>query len=122
MSVKGGQYVDHFSCLPSTKTKEEQFEDFYNTPGRQLIAGGDYNGKHTDWGSRLISPKVRDAKQPFETPPNASTHILAIWLEKLLHLVGFHFKDDIRQGFAVAKSCFHLYSDYSPILITQRMC
>jgi hypothetical protein len=38
-------------------TKQEQLEDFYNTLGRRFIAGGYYNAKHTDWGSRLVTPR-----------------------------------------------------------------
>jgi hypothetical protein len=43
--------------LPSKHTvKQEQLENYYNTLGRWFIAGGDYKAKHTDWGSRLITP------------------------------------------------------------------
>jgi hypothetical protein len=45
-------------CLPPKHAvKQEQLEDFYNTLGRWFIAGGDYNAKHTDWGSRLTTPR-----------------------------------------------------------------
>jgi hypothetical protein len=36
-----------------------QLEDFFITLGPRFIAGGDYNAKHTDWGSRLITPRGR---------------------------------------------------------------
>jgi hypothetical protein len=72
---------------PKHTVKQEQLEDFYNTLGRQFIAGGDYNAKHTDWGSRLI-------------------------------IVNFCVTNGIPQDFAVAKSCFDLSSDHSPVLIT----
>jgi hypothetical protein len=39
---------------PKHTVKQEQLEDFYNTLGHRFIARGDYNAKHTDWGSRLI--------------------------------------------------------------------
>jgi hypothetical protein len=42
---------------PKYIVKQEQLEDFYNTLGHQFIAGGDYNAKHTIWGSRLITPR-----------------------------------------------------------------
>jgi hypothetical protein len=42
---------------PKHTVKEEQLEDFYNTLGRRFIAGGDYNAKNTDWGSRLNTPR-----------------------------------------------------------------
>jgi hypothetical protein len=40
--------------------KQEQFKRFYNTLGHRFIAGGDYNAEHTDWGTRLITPKGRE--------------------------------------------------------------
>jgi hypothetical protein len=46
---------------PRHTVKQEQLEDFYNTLGRRFIAEGDYNAKHTDWGSRLITPREREA-------------------------------------------------------------
>jgi hypothetical protein len=42
---------------PNYTAKQEQVEDVYNTFGRRFIAGGDYSGKHTDWLSRLITPR-----------------------------------------------------------------
>jgi hypothetical protein len=30
---------------------QEQLEDYYYTLGHRFIAGGDYNAKHTNWGS-----------------------------------------------------------------------
>jgi hypothetical protein len=42
---------------PKHTVKEKQLKYFYNTPGHQFIAGGDYNAKHTDWESRLVHPK-----------------------------------------------------------------
>jgi len=31
--------------------------EFFNTLGDRFIAAGDYNAKHTHWGSRLMTPK-----------------------------------------------------------------
>jgi hypothetical protein len=39
---------------PKYTAKQEQFQDFYNTPGHCFTAGGDYN---TDWRSTLTTPK-----------------------------------------------------------------
>jgi hypothetical protein len=45
---------------PKPTVKHEQLVAFYNTLGHRFIAGGDYNAKHTAWGSRLISPRGRE--------------------------------------------------------------
>jgi hypothetical protein len=42
---------------PKHKVKQEQLEDFCNTLECRFIAGGDYSANHTDWGSRLITPR-----------------------------------------------------------------
>jgi hypothetical protein len=51
---------------PKHTVKQEQLEDFYNTLGRRFIAGGDYNAKHTDWGSRLVIPRGREVLKTME--------------------------------------------------------
>jgi hypothetical protein len=45
---------------PKHTVCKTQLEDFYNTFGPRFIAGGDYNAKNTDWGSRLITPRGRE--------------------------------------------------------------
>jgi hypothetical protein len=51
---------------PKYTVKQEQLEDFYNTLGHRFIAGGDCNAKHTDWGSRLITPREREVLKTME--------------------------------------------------------
>jgi hypothetical protein len=51
---------------PKHNVKQEQLETFYNTLGQQFIAGGDYNAKHTAWGSRLITPRGRKIYKTME--------------------------------------------------------
>lgn len=47
-------------CPPRHKISKNQFSQFFKTLGPTFMAGGDYNSKHTYWGSRLISPKGRE--------------------------------------------------------------
>jgi hypothetical protein len=51
---------------PKRTVNQEQSEDFYNTLGWRFIAGGDYNAKHIDWGSRLINPRGREVLKIME--------------------------------------------------------
>jgi hypothetical protein len=110
--------------LPPWHTvKQEQFEDFYKTLRRRFIAGGDYNAKHTDWGSRLISFEVRELLITMESMnlKYLSTGEPTYWLSdrnKLPDLVDFCVIKGISQDFALTKSCFDLSSDHSPSLIT----
>jgi hypothetical protein len=69
--------------LPSKRAiKQEQLEEFYNSLGHRFIAGGDYNDKRTDWGSRLISPRgckvLKTIEKQLKTLIIRRTHILAI--------------------------------------------
>jgi exonuclease III len=43
-------------CPPKHTIKAEQLRHFYATLGHRFLAGGDYNAKHTHWGSRLVTP------------------------------------------------------------------
>jgi endonuclease/exonuclease/phosphatase family metal-dependent hydrolase len=113
--------VVYFS--PRYTVKQEKFEEFYNTLGQRFIAEGDYNAKHTDWGSRLVAPKGREL---FKAPESNSLKHLStgeptywpINRNKLSDLVDFCVTKSIPHNFAVAKSCSDLSSDHSPVSIT----
>jgi hypothetical protein len=96
---------------PKYTVKQEQLEDFCITLGRRLIAGGDYNAKHTYWGSRLITSIGREVLKTMERKnlKHLSTGEPTYWpseRNKLPDLVNFCVTKDIPQNFAVAKSCF----------------
>jgi hypothetical protein len=68
---------------PRHRVKQKQFEDCYNALDRRLIACGDYNAKHTDWGSRLFSFKGCELLKMMEINNlekhvYGNTHILAV--------------------------------------------
>jgi hypothetical protein len=45
---------------PKHAVLKKQLEEYYATLGPRFTAGGDYNAKHTNWGSRLITPRGRE--------------------------------------------------------------
>jgi hypothetical protein len=107
---------------PRHTVKQEQFDDVYNNLGQHFIAGGDYNAKHTDWGYTLISFKGHKLLKMMDS--NSFKHLsmgeLNYWpsdRNNLLDLAGFCVTKGTPQDFPVAKSCFHLSSDHSLILI-----
>jgi hypothetical protein len=51
---------------PNHTVEHKQLAAFYNTLGQRFIVGGDYNAKHTAWGSRLISPRGRGILKTME--------------------------------------------------------
>jgi len=46
------------------------FMDLYKLLGYRFIAAGDYNAKHTHWGSRLVTPKIRQLYNAIIKPIN----------------------------------------------------
>jgi hypothetical protein len=108
---------------PKHTVQQEQLENVYNTLGCWFIARGDYNAKHTNWGSRLITPRGCEVLKTMERNnlKHLSTTEPTYWpsdRNKLPDLEDFCVTKGIPKDFAVAKSCFDLSSDHSPVLIT----
>jgi exonuclease III len=57
---------------PQGGADEIKFTDFFRKLGNRFIVGGDYNTKHTHWGSRLITQKGRALLKAINTT-NAGT-------------------------------------------------
>lgn len=47
-------------CAPRFNLLKEQYLELLRSMGTNYIIGGDYNAKHTHWGSRLVNPKGRN--------------------------------------------------------------
>ena len=63
IQVKGKQRPINIAavyCPPRYNLKAPQFNYFFPTLGSCFVAGGDYNWKHTLWGSRLVTTKGRE--------------------------------------------------------------
>ncbi|KAI5720084.1 hypothetical protein M8J77_001627 [Diaphorina citri] len=46
-------------CPPGKPLNEEELQNMFESLGHRFIIGGDFNAKHTHWGSRLITPRGR---------------------------------------------------------------
>jgi endonuclease/exonuclease/phosphatase family metal-dependent hydrolase len=108
---------------PKHKVCAAQLEDFFLILGPRFIASGDYNAKHNDWRSRLITPRGRELFKTLERNNLAhlSTGHPTYWpsdTRKTPDLVDFCVTKDIPPDFAVAHSCLDLSSDHSPILVS----
>jgi hypothetical protein len=85
-----------------------QLEDFFITLGPRFIAGGDYNAKHTDWGSRLITSRGREVLKTMESNNLAhlSTGHPTYWpsdMKRIPDLVDFCITKGIPPDFAVSQ-------------------
>jgi hypothetical protein len=84
-----------------------------------------HNAKHTDWGSRLISPRGREVLETMGENylKHLSSREPTYWpsdRNKLPDLVDFCVTKVIPQDFATVKSRCDLSSDHSPVLVTLR--
>ena len=60
-------------CPPRHTIKDKTFTDYFMSLGNRFIAGGDWNAKHTHWGSRLITTRGRELKKSIE-----ANHLAAV--------------------------------------------
>jgi hypothetical protein len=102
---------------PKHTAKQEQSEDFYDNLERRFISGGDYRGLRlsTHRGHEVLKAMERNnlkhlyTGEPTYWPSDRN---------KLPDLVDICVTKGNPQDFVVAKSCFALSSDHSPVLIT----
>ncbi|CAH2083987.1 unnamed protein product [Euphydryas editha] len=114
--------VSALYCPPRHTIKESQFCDYFNTLGHRFIAAGDYNAKHTFWGSRLIVPRGRELLNCIQTNNMdvVSTGQPTYWpsdRSKIPDLIDFCVTKGITRNNISCNSCWDLSSDHSPIII-----
>lgn len=110
-------------CPPKHAIKKQQFIDYFNQLGIKFLAGGDYNAKHVQWGSRLTSPK---GKQLYEAINEKNLDYLSsghptYWptdRKKIPDLIDFCVIRGIARTNAQVVDCYDLSSDHSPIIVT----
>jgi exonuclease III len=94
---------------------------FYATLGHRFLTGGDYNAKHTDWDSCLISPRGCVILKTMERHNyrHLSSGEPTYWpidRNKLPDLVDFCMTKGISPNYVFIKSCFELSSDHTPVI------
>jgi hypothetical protein len=109
-------------CPPKHNNKYEDYDRFFKTLGNRFIAGGDYNAKHTSWGSRLTNTKRREL---FKVMQNNLKHLSkrqpTYWSRdpnKIPDLLDFCVTKGMDTKKLAVESCLELTSDHTPILIT----
>lgn len=108
---------------PKHSITKTQYLEYYKTLGNRFIAGGDYNAKHTHWGSRTITYKGRQLLLAMEEYKlrHISTGQPTYWPSdprKIPDLIDFAVTKGIPDNHLNAHSCLDLSSDHSPIIIT----
>ncbi len=84
-------------CPSRFSISEKEFTDFFNTLGDRFIAAGDYNAKHTHWGSRLVNPKGKQLYNTLDGPAVTKRglpylpHILKCFSSQIQHQTYLYF-------------------------------
>jgi hypothetical protein len=109
-------------CPPRHTIKEEDFNRFFLDLGCRFIAGGDYNAKHTVWGSRITLPRGRELWKCIQSLKMQviSSGEPTYWptdRAKIPDLIDFCVAKGISKNSISCLSCNDLSSDHSPILI-----
>jgi len=95
---------------------------FFNSLGDHFIAAGDYNVKHTPWGSRLVTPKGKQlhnaiikAKSKLDYVSSGTPTYWPADRKKLHDLIDFAITKDIPKNLISAECLSDLSSDDSPV-------
>ena len=110
-------------CPPRYNLKARQYHSFFKLIEPCFIAGGDYNSKHTLWGSRVITTKGREIALLFHTQNYSflSTGIPTYWPtdeRKLPDLLDFFVLSKIPPTSIDIQPNYDISSDHTPIIST----
>jgi hypothetical protein len=110
-------------CPPKHEIKADKFRHFYTRLGHRFLAGGDFNAKHTHWGSRLTNPRGRELFKATQADKllQVSTGEPTYWptdRRKIPDLLDFGIIKGIPEHCVEAEAGFDFSSDHSPVLVT----
>lgn len=110
-------------CPPRHQLKKDDYVSMLRMMGSSFVIGGDFNAKHTHWGSRLISPKGRELLKAGHQI-NCEFHSSGIptyWptdTNKIPDVVDFFIAKGISENYIHIENNEGLSSDHSPIILT----
>ena len=108
---------------PRFSVTEDQYEKFYKSLGSCFVAAGDYNAKHTYWGSRLLTPISRAL---FNTISKMGLDVISsgeptYWptdVRKNPDVIDFGVMKNISRDLISVETSLDLFSDHSPTIVT----
>lgn len=108
---------------PKHTIQKDEYVSFLRTLGEKYILGGDFNAKHTHWGSRLITKKGKELYQAI-IQSNGKWHSTGkptYWptdSNKIPDLLDFFVSRNIGGNYIQIEEGDGPTSDHSPILLT----
>lgn len=122
---RGDLTLSAIYCPPRFSITAEKFCEFFRTLGDKFFAAGDFNAKHTHWGSRLINPKGRQLYRAIISPREnldfKSPCTPTYWptdRNKIPDLIDFAIIKGLHRNMVSSEALFDLSSDHSPVLFT----
>ncbi|GAB0098632.1 uncharacterized protein DMENIID0001_143950 [Sergentomyia squamirostris] len=109
-------------CPPRHNNKYDDYSAFFESLGPRFICGGDFNAKHTNWGSRLITAKGRELfkvvneKQLLTHTTGEPTY----WptdIAKIPDVIDIFVSRGVDRRCCKVSSSLDLSSDHTPILL-----
>jgi hypothetical protein len=118
----GRMVVSAVYCPPKHKVTEGMFTDYFKTLGNRFVSGGDWNSKHTFWGSRLITTRGRQLKTSIDNNNlmTVSTSEPTYWptdTSKIPDLLDFFVFKGLSKEYFRALPCHDSTSDHTPVLL-----
>lgn len=115
--------VSAIYCPPKHKAKQHMFDRYFHSLGNRFIAGGDWNCKHTHWGSRLITTKGRELKKSVDTHNliTLGTGKPTYWptdTNRIPDLIDFFIVKGLSDIYFDVESILDGNSDHTPIIAT----
>jgi predicted house-cleaning noncanonical NTP pyrophosphatase (MazG superfamily) len=117
--------VSSIYCPPRFSISADNFKTFFTTLGPRFIAGGDFNSKHVQWGSRTTNPRGR-ALLSSTMNNNGDYAILGpggptYWptaITKLPDVIDIFVTKGLNAYHNTVTNRVDLSSDHSPVLLT----
>lgn len=108
---------------PRHSITPDEYLYFLNSLGDRFIVGGDFNAKHTTWGSRLITTKGRTLIKAIrelncEALSGGNPTYWPTDPNKIPDLIDFFIVKNISKNYIKVQDLQHLSSDHSPVLLT----
>lgn len=115
--------VSAIYCPPKHNIKHHMFDRYFQSLGNRYISGGDWNCKHTQWGSRLTTTKGRELKKCVDTLKltTLGTGKPTYWptdVNRTPDLVDFFIVKGLSNLYFDVDSSLDSVSDHTPVIAT----
>ena len=110
-------------CPPRHSIAKENFDSLFDALGNRFLAGGHYNAKHTQRGSRLVTARGKNLLKSITTNNlnYLTTYEPTYWptdTNKIPDLLDFFITKNISPRHVQINSSAELFSGHSPVIAT----